>query len=69
MPFLFLLKFRWLQRLLLNETMDVSSQLKCRSPFEDSDVEMQQLKSHLRAGRHKCQLYFTYSRALFVLCN
>ena len=42
--------------------------LKCRSRFEES-VEMEQLKSHLRAGRHKCQLYFTYLRALFVLCN
>ena len=27
---------------------------------------MEQLKYHLRGGRHKCQLYFTYSRALFV---
>ena len=25
-------------------------------------VEMEQLKSHLRARRHKCQLYLTYSR-------
>ena len=33
--------------------------LKCRRRFEDS-VEMEQLKSHLRAGRHTCQLYFTY---------
>ena len=40
--------------------------LKYRPRFEDS-VEMDQLKpSHLRAGRHRCQLYFTYSRALFV---
>ena len=30
---------------------------------------MEQLKSHSRAGRHKCQLYFTYLRVLFVLCN
>ena len=29
---------------------------------------MEQLKSHLRAGRHECQFYFTYSRAFFVLC-
>ena len=34
--------------------------LKCRSHFEDS-VEMERLKSHLRAERHKCQPYFRYS--------
>ena len=28
---------------------------------------MEQLTSHTRAGRHECQLYFTYSRALFVI--
>ena len=37
--------------------------LKCW-PHEGS-VEMHQL----RAGRHKCQPCFTYSRGLFVLCN
>ena len=51
-----------------SERNDGRQFLKCRPRFEDS-VEMEQLKSHLRAGRHKCQLYFTYSRALFVLCN
>ena len=51
------LKFRWLQRLLLNKRWMLR--------FEDS-VDMEQLKSHLRAGRHKRQLYFTYSRALFT---
>ena len=61
--FVFSLKFRWLQRLLQNETMDFCS---WNVGHEDS-VEMEQLKSHLRAGRHECQLYFTYSRALFVL--
>ena len=61
--FLFSLKFCWLQRLLLNETMDVSSWNQCRPRFEDI-VEMEQLKSHLRAGRHN----FTSSRAL-VSCN
>ena len=40
---------------------------KCRPRSEDS-VEMEQLKSHLRAGRHECQFYFTYSRAFLVLC-
>ena len=41
--------------------------LKCWPRFEDS-VGMKQLKCHLRAGRHRCQLYFTYSRALFLSC-
>ena len=60
--FLFSLKFRSLQRLLLNETMDVSSS-------NVGHVLQTAWKSHLRAGRHECQVYFTYSRALFVLCN
>ena len=30
---------------------------------------MEQLKSHLKARWQKCQLYFTYSCALLVLCN
>ena len=42
--------------------------MKCRPRFEDS-VEVEQLKSHLRAGRHECPVYFTYSRALFVFCD
>ena len=32
--------------------------LRCRPRFEDR-VEMEHLKSHLRAGRHKSHLYFT----------
>ena len=34
--------------------------------YED-DVKMEQLTSHTRAGRHKCQHYFRYSRAFFCL--
>ena len=30
-------------------------------------MEMQQLKSHLRAGRHKCQLYFKF-HVRFLSC-
>ena len=47
-------------------SLDFSSWNVGHGSFEDS-VEMEQLKSHLRAGRHKCQLYFTYSRALLFL--
>ena len=59
--FLFSLKLLWLQRPLLNDWERWT--LKCRPCFEDS-VEMEQLTSHLREGRHEYQLHFTYSRAL-----
>ena len=41
------------------------------SPPEQNDgrqfFKMEQLTSHTRAGRHECQLYFTY--ALNFFCN
>ena len=61
----FSIKLSYLQRLFLNEKVDIRSCKVLR--FED-DVEMEQLKSHLRAGWHKCQLYLRI-HALFLLCN
>ena len=62
--FLFSLKFRWLKRLLLNETKDVSSWTG--QPLFADDLEMEQLKSEQDA---QISALFHYSRALFVLCN
>ena len=49
----------WLQCLLLNETMDASS-------WNVGHV-WKTAWGNSWTGRHKCQLYFAYSRALFVL--
>ena len=59
--FLFSLKFNCLQRVFLNEKIDDN----CWN-IDHVLQTMWKLTSHTRAGRHECQLYFTYSHIHFL---